>query len=262
MRYPVQVISLRRSAQRRADFARANAHLPFEFRDAVDGAALADAQLRDPGLFVQPLRFPSRGAYGCALSHLRLWDEAIARDHAVTVAEDDAVFRHDFGAASRAVMALLPPAWDIVLWGWNFDAPVSFLSLAGVSPAVMLFNQSDLRRNLQAFQAGTSPAFPLRLEGCFGLPAYTISPAGARKFRQACFPMRDFELNIPVANRKVPNLGIDAAMARAYPAAASFAAFPPLAATPNERGASTIQPAARAPVAELADRAVVQSPAL
>jgi GR25 family glycosyltransferase involved in LPS biosynthesis len=241
MAIPIEVISLRASTQRREAFARENAHLAYAFHDACDGAALAAAQLEDPRHFVQPLPFPSRGAYGCALSHLALWDAAIERQQALTVAEDDAVFRLDFAAASQALLARLPADWDLVLWGWNFDSVLAVRSLAGVTPVAMAFSQDLLRQNIEAFRCLAAPADPLPLERAFGLPAYTISAAGARRFRQACFPLRDFSLFVPGLGRRVPNRGIDVAMARAYPETRSFAAFPPLVATRNERAASTIQ---------------------
>jgi glycosyl transferase family 25 len=239
---PIKVINLRRSADRRETFARRNAHIAYEFVEAHDGAALTEAQLADPRHFVPPLRFPSRGAYGCALSHLAQWDAAIAHDRPLTVAEDDAVFRLDFPEASRKLMAHLPPDWDFILWGWNTDSVISLMSLPGVTPAVMLFNHQLLCENMDGFQALKTPSYPLALDRTVGIPAYTISPAGARKFRQDCFPMKHFEMYFPVMNQNKANDGIDIAMARSYSVTKSFAAFPPLVATPNETGKSTIQP--------------------
>ncbi|NML45169.1 glycosyltransferase family 25 protein [Ramlibacter sp. G-1-2-2] len=241
MNSPVKVINLRRSGDRRESFSRNNAHVAHEFFEAVDGKALSDAQIEDPRHFIHPLPFPSLGAYGCALSHLRLWEEAIALDRPVTVSEDDAVFRLDFARESAAVLARLPEDWDFVLWGWNFDSILSLMSTAGFSPAVMVFDQDLLRENMEGFRTSTTPAVPLGLDRCGGIPAYTISPKGARKFRAECFPMKHFEMFFPVLNRNIPNAGIDIAMARTYSVTKSFVAFPPLVATKNEQRLSTIQ---------------------
>jgi GR25 family glycosyltransferase involved in LPS biosynthesis len=237
---PVKVISLARTQDRRDAFARQNPHLAFEFFEAVDGRALGEEQLRDPQLFVQPLKY-TRGAYGCALSHLQLWDQAIALGQPVTVAEDDAVFRNDFHEQSKAVMAQLPQDWDLVMWGWNFDSILSLMSMAGVSPAIMVFNQDVLCENIANFQASTTRSHPLGLDRCFGTVAYTISPAGARRFRQQCFPIRHFDLYFPVLDKELANSGIDIAMNAIYADTQSFAAFPPLVATRNERNVSTVQ---------------------
>lgn len=241
MDIPIKVINLARSAGRRESFARDNPHLAYEFVEACDGAKLTEREIEDPRHFIHPLPFPSLGAYGCALSHLRVWEMAIEQGRPLTVVEDDAVFRHDFREASAAFIADLPPDWDLVLWGWNFDSVLSVMSLAGVSPVVMVFSQDLLRENIKTFQASTVRPHPIGLDRCFGIPAYTVSPAGARKFREQCFPMKNFEMFFPVLNRNVQNTGVDIAMARAYSVTQSFIAFPPLVATRNERGASTIQ---------------------
>jgi GR25 family glycosyltransferase involved in LPS biosynthesis len=242
---PIKVINVRRSTERRETFIRNNAHLEYEFFEAVDGLALTEAELQDPRHFVHPLAFPSAGAYGCALSHLRLWERAIETNRPLTVAEDDVFFRRDFREASQAVISHLPPDWDFVLWGWNMDAVLSLMSLAGVTPAVVLCNIDLVRENMDAFQASTAPSWPLGLDRCFGIPAYTISPSGARRFREECFPLRNFEIYIPVLNRNYRNNGVDIAMARAYSVTKSFVAFPPLVATKNDNASSTVQPAAR-----------------
>jgi glycosyl transferase, family 25 len=238
---PIKVINLQRSVARRENFNRDNAHLAYEFVEACDGSKLTPEQIGDRRLFIPPLPFPSRGAYGAALSHLQMWERTIELDRPLTIAEDDAVFRHDFREASTALIAQLPQDWDFVLWGWNFDSILSLMSLAGVSPAVMVFDQDLLRENIAPFQASTIQAHPLGLDRCFGIPAYTISPAGARKFREQCFPMKNFEMFFPVLNRNIPNTGIDIAMARLYSVTGSFVAFPPLVATRNEHVSSTIQ---------------------
>jgi GR25 family glycosyltransferase involved in LPS biosynthesis len=243
---PIKVVSLARSKDRRAAFEANNAHLEFDFFDAVDGSKLTEQQLEDPRHFVHPLQFPSLGAYGCALSHLALWEQAAEQDRVLTVVEDDAIFRLDFAQASRRVLGLLPDGWDIVLWGWNFDSILSLMSLAGVSPAVLKFDQDLLRENLEAFRSSTEPSYPLGLDRCCGIPAYTISPAGARKFKAECFPMKDFHIYFPVMNRKIANTGVDMAMARTYSITKSYVAFPPLVVSPNDPRITTIQAPASA----------------
>lgn len=240
--FPIKVINLRRSADRRETFARLNSHLEYEFVEAVDGNKLTEKELEDPTLFKHPLPFHSMGAYGCALSHLKMWDLAIASGRPVTVCEDDVVFRKDFKAQSAAVLERLPADWDIVLWGWNFNTILSLMSLPGISPAVMLCDENLLRENIEAFRNLTVPSQPLALDRTLGTPGYTISAAGAKKFREQCFPMKDFEIYFPLMNRNLNNHGIDVSMARTYSVARSFVAFPPLLATENDRSRSTVQP--------------------
>lgn len=240
MNPPIRVISLARSTARRDAFSQANGHVAFEFSDAVDGATIIDEVDNAPDLFEPGLAY-SAGAFGCAMSHLGLWQEAAEGGYPVTVVEDDAVLRHDFEAQSAALLATLPPDWDIVVWAWNFDSILSLNVMPGISQAVMLFDQNGLRDSLDQFQAMATAPVALRLDKCFGTPAYTISPTGARKFMLNCFPLERFELFFPVLNRELPNNGIDIAMNRIYSLTNAYVSMPPLAATPNEHASSLIQ---------------------
>ena len=84
---PVTVISLARSADRRAFMAAHLGHLgiPYRLFDAVDGATLSDAQRARYGATMPP------GAMGCAESHLAILRAMIeGNDEFVCVLEDDA----------------------------------------------------------------------------------------------------------------------------------------------------------------------------
>ena len=236
----VRVISLARQADRRAEFSRRNAHVAFEFYDAIDGSALTADQMAATGLF-EPEVLADYGGHGvgCALSHWNLWGEAAAGTEPVTIAEDDAVLRRDFAPCADAVLESLAPGWDFVLWGWNFDSILQVQPMAAVSPVLMLFDQARLRQSLEAFQALEGPVQAWRLERGFGVPCYTLSPAGARKFRELCFPQKQLSVWLPGLNYTMRNVGIDVSLNAAYPKTQAWACFPPLVATPNIRGQVT-----------------------
>lgn len=241
MQNKIQVINLERSLERRNEFIKINAGLKYEFVSGVDGKLLSEGEIKNNQNFIPPLPFPSLGAYGAALSHLQLWELAISNNTALTIAEDDAIFRADFHSKSLEVINQLPADWDIVLWGWNFDSILSITAMPDISPSVVLFNQDALRNNVSLFRDVKSQPYPFRLDKCFGIPAYTISPKGASVFKSMCFPMKNFELFFPVLNRKIPNTGIDVAMNKIYATANSYVSFPPLVVTKNEHASSTIQ---------------------
>jgi GR25 family glycosyltransferase involved in LPS biosynthesis len=237
---PIKVISLERSTDRRAAFARRNGHLAFEFFNAVDGAALTREAVAKTGLFAPGLDYTA-GAHGVALSHHALWQEAIAAGEPRTIAEDDAIFREDFAQAHQQLLSELQPGWDFVLWGWNFDSILSLRMLPGM-PAVMAFDHVTAGKALAGFPFTTARPAPYRLEAAFGLPAYTISANGARKLTSRCFPLANFPpLTLPILPQPVVNRGIDAALTSLYAGADCYVSFPPLAATPNDQAASTIQ---------------------
>ncbi len=236
---PIKVISLIRTPERRAGFARRHPGLGFEFFDAVDGTAMTAADIAATGLFQPGLNYTT-GAYGIALSHHHLWQEAAAGEAPLTVAEDDAVFRTDFPQRQAEILDALPAGWEFVQGGFNFDAAIALRLPFGL-PVVSSFSHNHIRQAVQNFQAQGGPPTVCRLDFSFGLPAYSISPAGARRFLKELFPLRDYHRNYPLIPRPVRNEGIDIAMNQVYPGAAAYVCFPPLVVTPNDRAHSTVQ---------------------
>lgn len=157
------------------------------------------------------------------------------------MAEDDAIFRADFEEASNKLVATLPEDWDIVYWTWNLDAPLAVRFMENKSPAILTFEQSSYVEHAEAFRLSSEPVTALKLDKCYGTPAYTISPRGAKKFIEQCFPIKNQNVFFPLLNRESPMTGIDMAMNLIFPSTQSYVAFPPLAITPNDHKVSTIQ---------------------
>jgi GR25 family glycosyltransferase involved in LPS biosynthesis len=235
----IHVISLDSSIERRNRFATNNSHLDYEFFSAIDGDMMSSDVIKDPSRFVQPLYYSS-GAYGCALSHLALWEKAIAREEWLTIIEDDAILRYDFSSAVKCILGSIPPDTDIVLWGWNFDAVLSIKVMESISPVLILLDQDAMRNGIDRFQSSRDEVRPFRLDQCFGTPAYSISPAGAQRLKSICFPIRDFVLESPLSSSGIRNNGIDIVMNQIYALIQAYVCFPPLALTPNISEESTI----------------------
>jgi GR25 family glycosyltransferase involved in LPS biosynthesis/Tfp pilus assembly protein PilF len=239
-RHPVKVISLARSTERRSTFSALNGHVDFEFFDAIVGASVAAEAARMPALFQPGLPYTA-GAIGCAMSHLFLWQEAAATNMPITVLEDDAILRHDFQEQSARLLEQLPEEWDIMLLGYNFDAPLALQVMPGVSPAVVHFDQEQLRRGSHAFQALRETPSLMKLDEAFGICGYMISPQGARKLIAECFPLKTRSFYIRSLKRDVLNYGVDIPMCHAYSRLNSYCAFPPIVVSKNERATSTVQ---------------------
>jgi glycosyl transferase, family 25 len=225
----IRIISLISTPERRQRFHDANSGVAYEFFDAIDGSAI------DVGTACQfkDVRY-TPGAMGCALSHVALWREASSGSTCMTIAEDDAIMRADFDPVSARVMRDAPAEWDVIMWAWNFDSVLSLNVLLGVSPVVLICNQDQMRENIPRFRA--MQAFPslLRLDKCFGLPCYSVSPTGAAKLLQLCWPPRAKAIYVPgLKNNWILNDGIDKLAMAAYPQINAFVALPPLAVTPN-----------------------------
>lgn len=235
----IQVISLKNSTARRRTFSHWNRHLEFDFFPAIDGAAISQETISSSNCFLEPLAY-GPGAYGCALSHRALWQRAVDATRPLTIAEDDAIFRLDFQNQAARFIDGLPDDWDLILWGWNFDSILSARVTESLAPVLMLFDQAALRKTLGRYQSSTDIPIRYRLHYCFGTPAYTISPKGAERYLQACFPIRDFMIDIPGLSGPIRNNGIDIVMNQIYGLTAAYVALPPLAVTPNMSETSTI----------------------
>jgi glycosyl transferase family 25 len=236
----VKVISLKRTIQRREEFSKQNARLSYNFFDAVDGAELTLQDLMHSNKVAPNLPYTA-GAYGCALSHLALWESAINTNSIVTIAEDDAIFRDDFSERATELLEKLPFGWDIVLWGWNFDSILALNVMSEVSPCVVLCIQEQLRISIPQFTTQKTRPTLLPLDKCFGLPAYSISPSGAKKYKALCFPLQNFTVHMPIINQNMANTGIDVALSNIYASTSAHICLPPLVATKNLREVSTIQ---------------------
>jgi glycosyl transferase, family 25 len=228
----VYVISLLRTPERRAIFSALNEGLRYNFFDAVDGNAVEPARLIASDLIAGPLNY-TKGAIGAALSHLALWERSIESKLPLTILEDDGVIRRDFSSMSRSVLQTLPPEWDLVMWGWNLDSIAIVDPMPGTTPLVIHSDQNSLRAGIGRFRTVTSKVSLLPLNRCFGSCGYTISPSGARKFRNGCFPLTSIKVDFPFINRSIENNGIDIMMNRLYPLTHSFLSVPPMIISPN-----------------------------
>jgi len=131
------VISLKRAAQRRAHMSGQldRMRMPFEFFDAVDGAALSEEQVRavyDEERARQTFWGPlNRGEIGCALSHIGVWRViAEQRVPCALVLEDDALL----DPATPEILAALPRLMN----------PDDVVVLVKTNDNTFFFRQADL----------------------------------------------------------------------------------------------------------------------
>ena len=235
------VLSLERTPERYKAFLESNRfHQTIELSPAVDGRGLILEDLQSSGLIDGYLPFSS-GAIGNALSHRKLWEVAVSQNVPVTVCEDDANLHRHFSEVSEKILAQLDRNWDVVLWGWNFDSIFLANPYPNLSTILMQFNQNEMRANKSVYlNAPVAPTL-LRLCAVFGSVCYSISPKGARKFLDYCFPLRQFTLSVPEINFNMHVGALDAVMCSFYRQALCFVCFPPLAVTDNDHAISTVQ---------------------
>ncbi len=236
-----RLLNLNRSTDRLALFRARNPHASsFARVTAVDGQLADRERLRRADVISPELSY-SDGALGCALSHLSQWRDAVQQNVALTICEDDAVLCANFEEEAARVIEQLPTTWEYVLWGYNFDAPLTYDVAENLSPCTALFDQDVLRSNIQRFaQTRVTTRLSKFLRG-FGTVAYSVSPRGAMRLINFCMPLRPLETLHPALPHAVPNTGIDNMIAHLAPSMSAYVAVPPLVVTPNDARASTVQ---------------------
>lgn len=213
--------------------------LPFQRYSAAEGSLYNHQLLVEYGLISTELDSYSQGALGCALSHKLLWEYAAKLSEPLTVLEDDAVLNHEFTRHREDILKNLPQDWDIILWGWNFDS-ILHVHLPGKSDSFSCFQRTLTEIQIHEFRQSSFVPTVLKLHGAFGTVGYTISPNGAKRLMQCCFPLQKESVMIPGLNRQMMNIGIDVAMNKWYPYLQAYAAFPPLVVTRNDKTISDV----------------------
>ncbi len=233
--YPAYVINLDRQPERYARFVAWNggAGVGIERVSGSDGATMDEATRATVSVGANY----TPGAVGVAHAHKRLWAKAAELGRPVLVFEDDAVLRGDFADALPPLVASLKVFWDIILLGVNTDAVLVAppgRQVDAAAPYGAYPGEAELAR----FRDSRDPPSLLRLQHAFGLCGYLVSPKGAARLSERCFPMRDTAIVSPVMKGAYPAQGLDSLLNAHYAAVEAFVCWPPLVLTPNEQKTS------------------------
>lgn len=235
------VISLGRTPERLEAFSAVNAHLglPFEVLAAVDGRELDEAELIRSGLIRPGLGWPV-GSLGAAFSHRLCWLRAIESGRPLCIFEDDTILRHDFATSAMALMAELPHSWDIVHFGFNTDAVLDVEALAGLD-AIGYFTLPYLEpHSLDRFAATGGRVQPVKLNNVFGTSSYAVSPAGAQKLLDGCFPLDTRYVPVRALEWMLVTKSNDGLMNSLYRHIGAYVCMPPIAMPINNKRTSTV----------------------
>ena len=179
----------------------------------------------------------SPGALGVAASHRALWQRCSEQESPFVVCEDDAILREDTGEQLPMLIGRADD-WDIILLGYNFDVGLEIEIVPGILMGGGFSVKYPSQQNLDAFVCDRAQVALHGLNLCFGICAYAVSPAGARRLLQKAFPMDNRPTVIKSANRIVLTNGVDCMMAALYPELSAYACIAPLAMTPNKKHTS------------------------
>lgn len=224
----IYVINLDRSVARLADFRKLNSHLQNIRRfSGVDGKSVDRDQLTTDKIIAPNLDYAA-GSLGCAISHVTLWREAVARHKVITVAEDDAIFSRQFERHTRLLLSNVRPDWDFILWSASLRCYAWLDALPGGTGARVEFFSGEVMTHIADFQeAETEPAL-LRAHHLLGTVCYSVSPRGARALLDWCLPIRPMIVDFVGFGLRLNNAGIDCIMNGVMPSLKAYACLPPL----------------------------------
>jgi GR25 family glycosyltransferase involved in LPS biosynthesis len=222
------VVNLDRSALRLSAFQRRNSHISDINRfSAVDGTAIDRAELVASGVILEDCPY-SPGTLGCALSHIAAWRMSIAEDRRLTIIEDDMLLRHDFAARYAQLLDRAPTDWEYVQWGYPYENCLVWMETPVGAARIGFFEPKQFEAD-HAFQTNMSDVSLFPVINTYGTMAYSISPAGATKFLEACLPLRQRDIDMYEAGVSYWDQGIDGPMNNAFRSMRAFVCFPPLA---------------------------------
>ncbi|MBV8472184.1 MAG: glycosyltransferase family 25 protein [Hyphomicrobiales bacterium] len=227
----IHLINLDRSADRLRQFRERNPHITDFVRvSAVDGSQVDRQALIQAGRITADLPYGA-GALGCALSHIGLWEKAVAEDRSITVFEDDIAVSRHFVERAGIILSQIAPDWDFILWGYLLNPLYAWVDLGATKTRLHGYgpNRYSSAAGAGEFQGSDFPSTPIRLLHCFGLQAYSISKKGAQTALDYYLPMKKRWITFPDAGVTTEDEGVDCALCGLYPSTAAYICMPQLA---------------------------------
>ena len=227
------VISLEKSKERKDTFDKYNSkYINYSYHTAIDGSKIIIEDL-DKKVFKRGSQNYSKGAIGCALSHLQLWEKCIELNKPIIIMEDDAIVSKNFNKNVNNLMNnLLPTKWDIVQLNYNFDSVLSYDN-TNYETCVCMFNKTKVtKEHITNFINSKINTTIAKLNYCFGMSCYMLSPDGAKKLKSNCFPLDNRIINIPLL-KSISCFTIDCMMNSLYKDMTSFVTILPFVITPH-----------------------------
>lgn len=238
-------ITLEPGGERSNTFLARNAHLgPINIFKAIKGSDIPRDVRVSSGLMTQALvdaGTVKEGTVGCAASHRELWRQVAASSDGAVIMEDDVVTHPKLADYIAENLDALRNA-DIVFFSINTDSVLQTISPQGLmTREIMDPKKPDIFWIEQALQATSLEQVQrFRLLKCFGLCCYWVSPPGAARLLETCYPLTQDGTDIPFMRDKWPGSAIDGRMNAFYPSMLAFITRPFLAYSPNTDSSTSV----------------------
>lgn len=241
---PVQVISLRRSIERRVAFAQRNGEtgLDYVFVEGVDGVQQWAAITKSRRVLKAWQSGWSQGAIGSGLSHCLMWRRCLELNRSICVLEDDTLVVSDWQQRCSEALEQVPDGTDFLLLGWNLNSVLRAEIFPGVT-CISLFEPAfPSLSQIRSVLDQQSQRRVVRLEKALGLPGYVVTPRGAQKLLHGLPRFEAEPLLVGRGIPQVPSMTLDAQMNRLYPELQASVVVPPLVLAENDPETSMTAP--------------------
>ena len=199
-----------------------------------DGVALGPDGLKHFGIDLANLPYYTVRTAGNFLSHYYAWQLAAVAPEPTTICEDDALLNHDFPCQAQSILASMPDDFDVMLWGWTFKCFMHCELIPGLRTVLIHTSQEPSPDERENFRKSDHYSQPCRCYAAWNSFAYTLSPAGARKLIDRCWPIRHENGKITARPENFPIYGVDAKLATILQDLSAWIAYPPLAFHPHD----------------------------
>ena len=241
---PAQVISLRRSTERRIAFAQRNGEtdLDYMFVDGVDGVEQWDTISKSMRVRQAWQSGWSKGAIGSGLSHCLMWRRCLELNQPICVLEDDVLVASNWLQRCSGALEQTPEEMDVLLLGLNLNSVLRAEIFPGVACISLFEPVFPSLQQIRTVLDQQERRRVFRLEKALGLPGYVVTPRGAQKLFDGLPRFEAEPLRVGRGIPQVPSLTLDAQMNRLYPELRAFVVVPPLVLAENNQETSMTAP--------------------
>lgn len=214
--------------------------LPLTEAHEVDFRELTQIDLIDTGAYEW-----APAEVGKAMSHWLAWHQAVESGRVTIILQDDAVLRRDFKARVRGLLDSMPDGWDLLQLGYDIRAAIDFQITPDCRFSGRFLRQFPTDHDLRDFAKVTEPVVAMRMFNAFGNFAYAVTPEGAQRLIDLCFPLTTNAVTIPALGGRIRTTNIDLVMNQHFGTMQAYVTFPPVAL--SRESATAPQPDAGQP---------------
>jgi GR25 family glycosyltransferase involved in LPS biosynthesis len=213
----------------------------FSWYRAIEGSNINFTTLFGEGIISPGLEMIPN-SLGLTLTVLELLKICVEINEPITIMEDDAIANPNFEKASETLVELIGKNFDVIFWGWNFDALMWLLPFGEKHPIKIVSDQIHEKEFLpdfsDNFQDVNHQLIPLGHQ--WGTMSWSVSPEGARKILDRILPIDTKPYKKSHLKLWVKPIAVDELIGKLIPDMLAYTCFPPLCFALNDKTESTI----------------------